>query len=209
MMKNLIIIGAGGMGRTIYGLAMESLGYGAEYVIKGFIDDNIHSLDGFSGYPPVLGTISGYEPQTDDVFISSIGGQSRMKCIEIIQEKGGSFINIIHSTARVRNNVKLGIGNIVCAYAIIGVDCTIGNFNLFQNFAVIGHDVKMGNHNRIDTHVTCVGGVTICNFTNIYTAAIINHGVTVEDYANVGAGSFVIRRVKAGTTVYGNPAKRL
>lgn len=41
------------------------------------------------------------------------------------------------------------------------------------------------------------------------TSAIINHGVVVEDKAHVGACSFVIKRVKAGTTVYGNPAKRL
>ena len=36
-MKNLIIIAAGGMGRTFYDIARESLGYGTEFVIKGFI----------------------------------------------------------------------------------------------------------------------------------------------------------------------------
>jgi len=208
-MKNLIIIGAGGMGRTVYGIAIESIGYGTEFVVKGFIDDDIHSLDGFKDYPQILGTISDYEPQENDVFISSIGGESRMICIDLICSKGGEFINIIHTTARVRKNVKLGVGNVICAYAVIGADCIIGDFNLFQNFAVIGHDVKMGNHNRIDTHVTCVGGVIICNETSIHTSAIINHGVVVEDGAHVGAGSFVIRKVKAGTTVFGNPAKRL
>ena len=63
--------------------------------------------------------------------------------------------------------------------------------------------------NRIDTHVTCVGGIRICNETDIYTSAVLNHGVVVEDCAHVGACSFVIRRVKAGTTVIGNPARKL
>ena len=39
-MKQLIIVGAGGMGRTMYDMARESIGYGREFLIKGFIDDN-------------------------------------------------------------------------------------------------------------------------------------------------------------------------
>ena len=36
-MKKLIIIGAGGMGRTLYDMAQESIGYKTEFVIKGFM----------------------------------------------------------------------------------------------------------------------------------------------------------------------------
>lgn len=55
IMKNLVIIGAGGMGRTIFDVARESIGYGIEYTIKGFIDDNLSALDGFEDYPPSWG----------------------------------------------------------------------------------------------------------------------------------------------------------
>ena len=44
-MKNLIIIAAGGMGRTLYDMARESLGFATEFVIKGFIDDNLSALN--------------------------------------------------------------------------------------------------------------------------------------------------------------------
>ena len=71
------------------------------------------------------------------------------------------------------------------------------------------HDDKIGNWNRIDTHVTCVGGIIIEDHVNIHTSAVISHNVVVESEANVGACSFVIRRVKSGTTVFGNPAKKL
>ena len=76
-MKNLIIIGAGGMGRTVYSNALESIGYGKVFVVKGFIDDNQQALDGFHNYPPVIGSIRDYQPQEDDVFVSSIGGAAR------------------------------------------------------------------------------------------------------------------------------------
>ena len=208
-MKRLIIIGAGGMGRTMYSNALECVGYGETFIVKGFIDDNLEALNGLPNYPPVIDTIKDYMPQTDDVFVSSIGGAARRTCMEEIISRGGKFMELIHQTARVYTNVKLGKGNFIGAYSVIGNDAVIGDYNMIQSYTVIGHDVRMGNWNRIDTHVTCVGGVVIEDETNIHTSAVISHKVTVETGAHVGALSFVIKRVKAGTTVMGNPAKKL
>lgn len=208
-MKNLIIIGAGGMGRTIYSNALESIGYGEKFVVKGFIDDNLNALDGFPNYPPLIGTIKDYTPQPDDVFVSSIGGSSRRACMEEIIHRGGEFMELIHQTARIYTNAKLGKGNFIGAYTVIGNDAEIGDYNMIQSYTVIGHDAKIGSWNRIDTHVTCVGGIIVEDDVNIHTSAVISHKVRVETGAHVGALSFVIRKVKAGTTVMGNPAKRL
>lgn len=208
-MKNLIIIGAGGMGRTFYSNALESVGYGEKFVVKGFIDDDLEALDGFPNYPPLLGTIKDYQPQPDDVFVSSIGGASRRSCMEEIIRRGGEFLELIHQTARIYTNVRLGKGNFIGAYSVIGNDAVIGDYNMIQSYTVIGHDSKIGNWNRIDTHVTCVGGIVIEDEVNIHTSAVISHNVRVETGAHVGALSFVIRKVKAGTTVMGIPAKKL
>jgi len=208
-MNNLIIIGAGGMGRSLYDNAQESVGYGEVFVVKGFIDDNLAALDGYPDYPPVIGTIKDYIPQENDVFVSSIGGASRRACMESVISRGGAFMNLIHSTARIRKNVRLGTGNFIGAYVAISNDTEIGDYNMIQTYTVIGHDSKIGNWNRIDTHVVCVGGIVIEDETVIHTSAVISHNVTVETGAHVGALSFVIRKVRAGTTVTGNPAKRL
>lgn len=208
-MKNLIIIGAGGMGRTMYSNALESLGYGEKFVVKGFIDDNLKALEGFPNYPPVIGTIRDYQPQENDVFVSSIGGASRKACMEEISRRGGEFISLIHQTVRLLTNVKMGKGNFIGADTVIGNDVEIGCFNMIQSYTIIGHDARIGDFNRIDTRVTCVGGVVIENEVIIHTSAVISHNVTVEDRAHVAAQSFVIKDVKAGTTVMGNPAKRL
>ena len=73
-MKYLIIVGAGGMGRTMFDMARESCGYETEFVIKGFIDDNITALNDFMNYPPIIDTITDYIPCKEDVFFCSIGG---------------------------------------------------------------------------------------------------------------------------------------
>ena len=208
-MKNLIIIGAGGMGRTIYSNALESVGYGDVFRIKGFIDDNLQALDGYEGYPPIISTIQDYMPERDDVFVSSIGGSARRPCMEEIIRRGGEFIELIHHTARIYQNARLGKGNFIGAYTVIGNDAVVGDYNMIQSYSVIGHDARIGSWNRIDTHVTCVGGIVIEDETNIHTSAVINHGVTVGTGAHVGALSFVIRKVKPGTTVCGNPARKL
>lgn len=208
-MKQLVIIGAGGMGRTFYDMSRESIGFGTEYEIKGFIDDNTSALDGFENYPPMLGTISDYQPSPNEVFICSIGGSSRRKCMEEIIARGGSFLTMIHKTARLGTNVVVGEGTVVGAFTSIGADAKVGKYNLIQSYTVIGHDSQIGDWNRIDTHVTLVGGTIVEEEANIYTGAMINHNVTIESHSRVAAMSFVIKRVKSGTTVMGNPAKKL
>ncbi len=208
-MKNLVIIGAGGMGRTMYDLARESIGYNDIFIIKGFIDDNLEALINFRNYPPLLGTIKGYSPTNDDVFICSIGGASRKGCMESIIEKGGEFISLIHRTARIGSNVRMGKGNMVGAFTTIAADARIGDYNFIQSLTIIGHDVTIGDWNRIDSMVMLIGGISIGNHNMIHTQAVLNHNVHVGDDAKISACSFVISNVESGTTVFGNPARRL
>ena len=198
------------MGRTVYDIARESVGYGKTFVVKGFLDDNLAVLDGFEGYPPVLGSIDTYDIQEGDVFTWSIGDvQTRKKCCEKILTKGGKFITLVHETARIGSNVKIGNGSIIAAFTSVGADACVGDFVLIQAYSVVAHDVHIGNWARIDTHVVCVGGTVVEDEATVYTNSVLNHHVVVEKNATVAACSFVIRRVKSGSTVYGNPAKRL
>ena len=208
-MKQLIIVGAGGMGRTIYDMARENAAYEKEYVIKGFIDDNLNSLDSFINYPPVVGTISGYKIQPDDIFVCSIGGNSRRPCMESILKRGGEFFTMIHPTSRIGTNVHIGKGCYIGAFTTIAADAYIDDYNFIQTNTIIGHDVHIGKWNRIDSFVMCVGGISIGEGCMIHTNAVLNHNVEIGDGAHVGACSFVVNKVEAGTTVFGNPARRL
>lgn len=208
-MKNLIIIGAGGMGRTMYDLAKESLGYGVDFEIKGFIDDNVNALDGFDNYPPMLGTISDYIPQPNDVFVCSIGGHSRKPCIEKLISKGGEFISLIHKTARIGTNVKMGKGTLVGTYTTIAADAELGDYNFIQSMTIIGHDCKIGSWNRIDSQVMMVGATTLGDNNMIHTGAMINHNVHIGSDCTIGACSFVTMDVESGSTLFSAPARRL
>jgi sugar O-acyltransferase (sialic acid O-acetyltransferase NeuD family) len=209
-MKNLIIVGAGGFGRSIYNLATECLGFNTDFQIKGFLDDDLAVLDSFANYPPILATINEYIIQQDDVFTCSIGSvPTKKKVIQQLISRGARFITLIHNTANVAKNAQIGTGSIIAINSILDSDSIVKDFVLIQSGSVIGHDASVGNFSRIDCNVVCVGGVIIEDEVTLHTSAIINHKVVVGKQAVVGAGSFVIRRVKENTVVHGNPATRL
>lgn len=198
------------MGREIYYHAKECIGFETEYTFKGFIDDDIHSLDKFDGFPKVLDKIDNYQIDENDVFVTSIGSvKSKKICIEKILNKGGRFISLIHPSARIAIDASLGKGVIIMKRVDIGSYSKIGNYAFIQADAVIGHDATIGDFTRIDCKVVCVGGVIVKEYVTIHTSAVISHGVTVGSKAVVGALSLVIRNVKDETTVVGNPAIRL
>ena len=209
-LKNLIILGAGGMGREIYELATQCKGYNKDYQTVGFLDDDLKVLNSFSGYPSILARIKDYSPKENDIFICSIGDTKKKKVsIGKIVEKGGVFISLIHPSVHIGKNSTVGIGSILLKDAFIGADCKLGDHVLIQIAAVIGHDASVGNYTRVDCHAVCVGGTELQEEVTVHTSAIINHNVVVGKGATVGAGSFVIKRVPSRTTVFGNPARRL
>ena len=207
-MKHLIIIGAGGMGRCVYELAKNGLGFQQEYDIKGFLDDNLTALEGFKNYPPVLATIKDYKIETGDVFACSIGDvPTKVEIVNSLKSKGAEFITLIHKTATIGQNVVIGNGTLIDDGVHIDPDVTIGEQCLLQTQAIIGHDSQIGDYVRIDTHCSLVGGTIVKDRATIFTHAMISHNVTINEDATVGACSFVIKSVKPGISVFGVPAK--
>lgn len=209
-MKHLIIIGAGGMGRCIYNIAIQSQGYKTDFDVKGFLEFNKDSLNGYSGYPPILTDDDHYEICEDDVFVCSIGDVKKRKLIhEKFASKGANFYTLIHDTAFIGLNTKLGAGTVVDEGVHIDPDVTIGSNCMIQAKAIIGHDCIIGNDVRVDSFCSLVGGTIVKDCAAIYTHAMINHRVTIGEGATVGACSFVIKNVKPDTTVFGVPAKAI
>lgn len=209
-MKHLLIIGARGFGRVIYCLALESLGYGTEFDIAGFLDDKSSALDGFEGYPPIIDSVEHYRPRPDDVFICALGDVGFKKLyVEKILAKGGNFINLIHKDASISQNVRMGTGCIVAPYVSLSCDVTVGNFVTFQRFVSIGHDSRIGDFCHLNTYSFMGGFSRLGSLSTLWTGSVMLPHTEVGNNAVVGAGAVVLKKVASGATVYGNPAKVL
>ena len=89
-MKQLLIIGARGWGREVYAMLPNSLGYGVDFEMKGFLDDDNEALTGLNGYPLIIDSVEHYKPQPNDVFICALGEPKwKKQYSEIILNKGG------------------------------------------------------------------------------------------------------------------------
>lgn len=209
-MKNVVIIGARGFGREVYCSAMESLGYGETFVIKGFLDDKKTALDNYKGYPPILDSVENYHIQKDDIFICALGDVFyKEKYCRMVLEKGGEFITLIHPTVQINQNVSIGKGCVFLSYAVIGSDAVIGDFVNIQHFGIIGHDVSVGDWSMIDCHCFCGGFSKVGKSCTMHTSSVLVPQKEIGNFVTVNAGSIVIRNVDDYKTIIGNPAKEL
>jgi len=116
--------------------------------------------------------------------------------------------NIIHKTATISHNVKLGVGNYIGAYCYL-VDCKIGNGNRFEAFCSIGtppeykshfaegdwNEVEIGDENVIREFVTINAGTkrkTIIGNKNwLLKGSHIGHDVWVQNDCTLSCNSLI------------------
>lgn len=207
-MKNLIIIGAGNLGREVLAWAKQSKDYGRVWNIKGFLDDREGILANFGLSVGVISAVENYRPTEDDVFICAIGEPAaRKKYASIIRQQGGEFVNIVHPTAVIEGNVKMGIGIIVGPLAVVSVNVSLGNFVVVYFHANVAHDVIVGDWCQISPGCALNGGVVLEESVFVGSQSVIIPRKRVGARAIVGAGSVVVKDVPSECTVYGNPAR--
>jgi len=207
-MKRLIIIGAGGFGREVLGWARQCPECGRDWEPAGFLDDNPAALEGYSTDLPVLSGIREYAPQAEDRFVCAIGTPRIKKhAVEEIVARGGQFINLIHPSCLLGERVRLGQGIILCPRAVLTCDIEIGDHTALNLFTAVGHDARLGRYCQLQSYSEATGGVCLEDGVLMGTHATILPGVRVGEGATIGAGSVVVRSVKAGSSVWGAPAK--
>ncbi len=206
-MKHLLIIGAGGFGREAFAMAGESAGYGTEFDVKGFLDARADALDGFAGYPPVVGDPATYVPEADDVFITALGSvRARKRCAEAVEAKGGRFVSLVHKSVFMGPNVTIGDGCYIAPGVSLTADVAVGRHaDVFHN-ASVGHDSILGDFSHVYAQCAIGGGVRLGEGAQVYPGAVVTPRRTVGAYAVVGAGSVAFLDVPDGVTVHGNPA---
>ncbi len=210
-MKHLIIITAGGFGREIYDLATEAVGYQTDFVIKGFIDDNLQALDRFNGYPPILGSVDDYQIFKDDVFVCAVGSvKTKKKLTEKIIAKGGEFYTLISKSASIsKMNVQIGKGCIICADARLHCEVKVGNHVTIQPKAILGHDVVVEDWCLINAFADCGGASHLEEGATMHTTSFLLPEKRMGAYSTLGAGSVAIRNIKPGAIMLGVPAKEV
>ena len=154
-MEHLVIIGARGWGREVLDIVKILPDYvNGKLKVKGFLDDKQDALEGLRGdYPPIISSVEDYKPQSNDVFVCALGDCNyRKKYADIILNKGGRFISVVHPLARLSSSAQIEQGGVIGAFSIISNNVTIGDFTMVHGFTTLGHDVTIGKYNSIESY---------------------------------------------------------
>ena len=205
----LYIAGAGGLGREVASYAVEIIAVGRwQAQLGGFLDDTDANPACFGCSLPVVSTIDGWNPTPKDRVVVAIGEPAaRRQVVARLIQSGARFATLIHPTAWVAAQARVGQGCIVAPLAAVAPYAEIGDHALINVHAGIGHDVRLGAYSVVAPQAVLNGFVTTAEEVLVGSSAVITARLNVGTGARISAGSVVYSDVPAHTTAHGNPAR--
>ncbi len=212
-MKDILIVGAGGLAREVAWLIKEINSVQTTWNLLGYVESDLSKIGKPVGSHSIVMDDEQLLASEQSVnVVIAIGNPKIILNVRkrLIQNPRLSFPNLIHpSLCWDRERIQMGIGNIFCAGNIFTTDIFLGDFNIFNLSSTYGHDAKIGMCNVINPGVNLSGNVILGDGCLIGTGAKILENLTIENYVIVGAGAVVTKNVTQGMTVVGVPARPL
>jgi len=209
--RNLYIIGASYFGREMESWLELIPENRREWEFKGFLHtyQGISPLEGYPSDYSILGNWEDYPLSKNDYCIISVADCGWKEKIYNQLKDRTTFFTYIAPNAIIGKFNKIDEGCIICPDCVITTNVCLGKCTTLNIGTQIGHDSKIGNFSSLMPGVDLGGRVNVGKSVFIGSKATIIPKIRVEDYSIIGAGSVVIKKVKTGTTVFGNPAKVL
>ena len=208
-MKKLYILGAGGFGRELLWWVKDINKVAPTWEIVGFLDDDLHALDGVACDYSVVGTIRDWQPKPDEEFALAFGTPAiKRKIVAMMKAKGAKFATIIHPTAMVSEFAEYGEGLIMFPNSKLSCNSTAGDFITIIS-TPIGHDTTIGDYSVISANCNVVRNVVIGKDVFLAAGVCIAQDIKVGDGAYLGLGCVVLKDVEPGAKMFGNPARKL
>jgi sugar O-acyltransferase (sialic acid O-acetyltransferase NeuD family) len=206
-----IIIGGGAFGREALNWAWDCKSSDSGVSFSMFVDADPKAFDAFSEFGmEYLGDPDSFMPQSGDLFLIAIGDPTtKDKIVGRLAGLGAEFATIVHPSAVVARTAKIGRGVVVGPHSYVATNATLGNFSCVNSLTGVGHDVVLGQSCTISSQVDLTGGVSLGHRVFVGSGARVLPRVTVGDDAKVGAGSIVVRDIKAGGSVFAQPARKI
>lgn len=200
-MNNLVIIGASGHGKVVADIAKEN-----GYTNIVFLDDN-RAVESCGSYK-VVGECKDAFNYKDADFIVAIGNTKiRCRIQSELSEADLHIVSLIHPAAIIASNVKIGIGTVVMAGAVLNPYTEIGQGCIINTCASVDHDCYIGDfvHVSVGSHIA--GSVTVQENTWIGAGATISNNIEIVADCMIGAGAVVVENIHESGTYVGVPAR--
>lgn len=212
MTRPLVIIGCGGMGREVHDIVDALNAVSPQWDMIGYLDDQPDPVNvdlvrarGSQVLGPVP-TLRELDPQTS--YVIGIGTGSVRRAIDAqVTPWGNEAAVLVHPTASMGFDVRLGAGTIVCAGVRLTTNIVLGRHVLLNLNVTVGHDSVLHDYVTVNPLTAISGWVTIGEGVLMGTHSAVLQMLQIGADATVGSGACVVKPVPPGVTVKGVPAK--
>lgn len=161
-MKRLIILGAGGYGRTVADVAHQ-LGYSTIVLDDA---DPTYPLSSFQSYI-----------NSSTSFIPAFGNNTfRMEWINRVEESGGQLATLIHPTAYVSPTAAIKPGTVILPHAIVNTDVVVEKGCIINLGAMVDHGCILEEGVHIAPGAIVKGENRIAKCSKIEAGEVVERG---------------------------------
>jgi len=208
VLKDIVIIGAGGFAREVAWLIEEINAKEHEWNLLGYIDENKKNHNKVLNGTKILGDFEWLQNRADTYAVCAVGNtESKMRLVKKAEDLGVKFPILVHPSVMNSKYNEIGEGSIICAGNILTTNIRIGKHVIVNLDCTIGHDTIIDDYCTILPSVNVSGSVNLKQGCDIGTGTAIIQGVTINEWTIVGAGAVVTKDLPSYCTAVGMPAK--
>ena len=177
MSASLLIVGAGGHGRSVAEIVAAS----DAWRFVGFVDDTIPRSTPGSVWP-VIGATSELAAcrSVAELAIVAIGNNAvRERLQDRLIDLGFGIASVIHRSAIVAPSARLGAGCAIMAGTVIGTEATLGDGVIVNSGAVVDHHCRVQDYAHLGTNACMAGGSVLGPGAWMQAGSALGYGVLV------------------------------
>lgn len=210
MLKDIVIIGAGGVGCETALIIEDINNVNKEWNLIGFVDDNDDIQNTKINDYNVIGKLDYLLNYKKEVYVvCAIANYNVKKSIvnKLKSNKNIRFATLIHPSTILNRTVEVGEGCIIYQNAMVTTNVTIGNHVIVSPKAGIGHDTVVKDYCNLLWNVNISGNVVLKEGVLVGSGATVIQGLEIGEGAILGAGAVVIRDIPMKKVAVGNPTR--
>jgi sugar O-acyltransferase (sialic acid O-acetyltransferase NeuD family) len=201
--KDIIIVGAGGHAVSVTNVALSCGINVVAYVDNNKAGSKVLDI-------PVITKQQCIDTYKTANFAIAIGDNSvreRVYNEYKLELPNCEFPPLIHQTAVIGINSKVGDGTVIMPQTNIGPNSEVGVFCILNTSSSIDHDCDMQSFSSIAPRVVTGGNVNIGVRSALSIGATVKHGIVIGDDVVIGANSYVNKPFDSNLVAYGTPCK--
>lgn len=208
-MIELVIIGAGGVGRAAAEIARAVNAVRPTWRLLGFLDEN-PARHGEHAYGlPILGGLHWLADRPDVAAHLAIGlpRSRRLVASRLARQGSRTFATLVHPRVVVPDSARVGPGSLLYPGVVVDVDVCIGAHVIVNINCAVCHDDWLGDFATLAPGVSLGGAVRLGEGVDMGIGSCTVQEISVGEWSVVGAGATVIADLPPNVTAVGVPAR--